>query len=578
MLSSFKKAYLYFMACRTILAAPAEKKVIDLSQKLQEKKEQREQDKIKEELTHSLPTTNIPTSKDQLSEKREQKFLQDVAQEAGVWMHRFSDVRRDSQGFYILKADNPAGNKMHPGDQLADYAMNMTPYWKVIAIVDHRINLEPINSNPFKTGIGAGGAKITKHDVDVYTGENERKAVERINQSIEAGNVDVDKIKYILLGTVPLRFGPNGAEGGWYSASDTRSNRGGNKGLSAKDIMIADAKTLQDHGIPAPLKALNGSMDVYDWDKWVGGSGSEHGYYPKDLDKYVDFSRQMSQRGKWRMDEASLEEMYRKYDPAKLEAYFETILQDVTKLSKEEWDLKYPYYTKNIETISSMYERAVRNQEKTRNEALEYLTEGETPELSSIMRNVFSKERRVSNRNILQLIEMCKEDISYLKYLHDIINLGGSPDYITNEHIIKFFNLIDDIDGLKLAASKLQNSDNIRYTLSYLYEQGEGDVALSELTKHTDDLEVVNSLLGAIDREYGKSEQRKTTFGRNEKLLKFVKDNNIIQKIRAAVAKGDAFSKHHSSELSHRILGAFGPNTVWTPGDEEMVAELKTYR
>jgi hypothetical protein len=575
MLSSFKKAYLYFVACRTIIAAP---KVFDLSQKLHEKKEKTEQEKLKEELAKSLPVTDTRTTKDQLTEKREQKFLQDIEKESGTWMHRFSDVRRDGQGFYILKTDNPAGKEMRTGDQLADYAINMTPYWKVINVVGHRINLEPINSNPFKTGIGAGGAKITKHDLDVYTGEHERKIVDRINKSIDTGDLDIDKIKYILLGTVPVHFGPNGSQGGWYNASDTRSNRGGNKGLTDKDIMMADAKTIKDHGIPVPLKALDGTMDVYDWDKWIGGNGTEQGYYPKDVDKYVDFSRQMTQKGKWRMDDKSLEDMYRSYDPVKLEAYFDEMLQDATKLSKEEWELKYPYYEKNIASVASLYERSKRKQEKARNEALEYLTEGETPELSSIMKNVFSKERRVSNRNVLYLIEMCKEDMSYVKYLHDIINLGGSSDYLTNEAIIKFFNLIDDVDGLKLAAVKLTEPDNIRYTLSYLYEQGQSDLALSELSKHLDNLEIVNSVLGNISREYETSEIRKTTFGRNDKLLKAVKDNNIVQKIQEAVAKGDVFNKHHASELAYRILTAFGPTTMWESGDEELVSKLKTFR
>jgi hypothetical protein len=603
MLPSLKKAYLYFTACLTLLASK-DKKVIDLTQKLQEKKDQQikyqparlnpdeeqksdkkkdlnqriHEKKIKQDLSQSLPNITEIEPADQLSEKREQKFLQEVSEKAGSWMHSFSHVRRDEHGFYILITDNPAGSKMRPGDQLSDYAMNMTPYWKVISVDGERINLEPINSNPFKSGVGAGGAKITKHDIDVYTGEHERKVIERINKSIEEGNVDIDRIKYILLGTVPTRFGPNGAEGGWYNATDTRSNRGGTKGLSSHDIMVADAKSIKEHGIPVPIKALNGTMDPSDWDSWISGNGTDAKYHPKNVDKYVDFYRQTTQKGKWRYQERDLQDMYRRYDPAKLEEHYEQMVMDVAKLSDEEWKEKYPYYEKNVQKTIELYERAKRGLEKNRNQMLEYLTEGETPELNSIMHNVFSKERRVSNRNVLQLIEMCKEDSSNVKYLHDIINLGGSQDYLTNEQIIKFFHLIDDIEGLKLASTKLKDSDNLRYALSYLYEQGESDFALSELVNHTGDLEVVNSLLGNISREYDDSELRKSTFGRNDKLLDFVKTNNIVQKIREAVTRGDVMSKHHAGELASRILSAFGPIMLWVPGDEEMVAELKKYR
>lgn len=573
-----KKARLYLDSCFRILLA-SDKKVLDLSQKLQEKKQKEEQEKLKRDLEAIKPAIEEPgRTIDDLSKKREQKFLSEVEEKAGIWMHRFSDVRKDDSGFFILKSDNPAGYKIRIGDELSDYALNMTPYWRVESIKDQRISLIPINNNPFKTGTGAGGAKITKHDIDVYTGDYERKKIEQVNEAIEKGNIDIDSLKYLLLGTIPVQFGPNGAQGGWYNVNDTYSNRGGRQGLKPKDIMVADAKTIKEYGLPVPIKALDGTMAPYDWDQWISGSGSEDHYFPKDVDKYVDFAKQMTQKGKWRYDEDSIQEMYRKFDPQKLEDYFEQMLKDVAGLSDEEWQKKYPYRDKNVAGVLAAYEFAKQKHEKAKAVGKEYFTEVETDELKSVLENVFSKERRVANRNVLQLIEMAKENPDYIKYLHDIIKIGGAPDYLTNEHIIKFFDLIDDIDGLKLAALHLKDSDNIRYALSYLIGQGEKKFVINKLENYSNNLEVLNGVLGRLSSDYRDSELRKNTFGRNDELLNFIKKNNVLQKIKDAVASGNVVSKHYAGELSALILNSFGPNMLWAPEDEELVRELKVLR
>lgn len=572
MMSHLKKAYIYFSACLSIIANK-DKKVLDLSERLKQKKENDEQQSLKQQLQDATPQIEELTQPDELSVRREQKFLTEVEDKAGIWMHRFSDVRKDDQGYFILKSDNPAGSKMRVGDQLADHALNMTPYWSISSIDGDRVNLTPIGSNPLKTGVGAGGAKITKHDIDVYTGDYERKRVQKINESIDAGTLDIDTIKYILLGTVPVNFGPNGAQGGWYSATDTYSNRGGRKGMSDKEIMMSDAQTLKDHGIPVPVKALDGTMDPHDWGSWVEGNGSNTSYIPKNIDKYVDFHRQMTEKGKYRYDDSGIRDLYHKYSPEKLDEYFDVMLADVAKLSAEEWKSKYPYIDQNTKSVMQMYEWGQRKQEKAKKEAIEYLTEGESEELESILKNVFSKERRVANRNVAMLIEMCKEDMSYAKYLHDIINLGGASDYLANEQIIKFFNLVDDIDGLKLCVQKLKDSDNQRYALSYLFQQGEEEFALANAGQ-TNDLQVINSMLSNIAMQYSESEERKRTFGRNQKLMDFVKKNDILGKLQV-IDVNDSFQKHFAEEIISQIRRAFGPNDLWEPGDAELLNALK---
>jgi hypothetical protein len=571
MLGHLKKAYLYFAIALNVLANK-DKKVLDLSERLKQKKEKDEQQSLQKELQEAIPEVDTSAPVDELSARREQKFLSEVEEKAGIWMHRFSDVRKDDKGYFILKSDNPAGSKMRVGDQLADHAINMTPYWMISGIDGERISLTPIGSNPLKSGVGAGGAKITKHDIDVYTGEYERKRVQQINEAIDAGTLDIDTFKYILLGTVPVNFGPNGAQGGWYSPTDTYSNRGGRKGMQAREIMMQDAQTLKDHGIPVPVKALDGSMDPHDWGSWVEGNGSNTTYIPRNIDKYVDFHRQMTEKGKYRYDDSSLRELYHKYSAEKLDVYFDEMLVDVKSLSPEEWKAKYPYTDQDTASVMQVYKWAQQKQEKAKREAVEYLTEGESEEFEAILKNVFSKERRVANRNVSMLIEMCKEDMSYVKYLHDIINLGGASDYLANEQVIKFFNLIDDVEGLKLCAQKLKDSDNIRYALSYLFQQGEEEFALSKAGQ-TDDLQVINSLLSNMSMQYSDSEERKKTFGRNQKLMEFVKKNNIVDKLKA-IDVNDSYQKHFAGEIISQIRRSFGPDFLWEVGDEELLDQL----
>ena len=265
-------------------------KILDLSKKLEQKKIQDEEKKILEQLEIAKP--EIPTilqNQNELQQKHEQRELSEIEKELGVWLHKFSDVRKDEIGFFILKKDNPAGKKMKPGQLLADLAINTTPYWKITSIEQNRINLEPIGNNPFLTGIGAGGAKLTNYDVSVFTGDAEKKRVEQIINKMQKGNATIDDVIYLLDGTVPTQMGPNGAQGGWYNLDDTRSNRGGMKNMTPKQIMVSDAKKLVGWGFTGiPIKALNGEMEPKTWESWLENNNREEVYIPKNLENYID--------------------------------------------------------------------------------------------------------------------------------------------------------------------------------------------------------------------------------------------------------------------------------------------------
>lgn len=194
------------------------------------------------------------------------------------WMYPFTKVKKDTiEGWLISWSEEEPGYIPDPdlvniGDLVSDTVPNAPPYWKVTGIVDKTIYLDPYGDNPFLTGVGAGGAPLTDIDYKVFTGEAEKEAIDKILQRIhEKQYADYNDISYILLGSQPFRFGPNGAEGGWYTATDWHT-RGYNKGMAPEEIMSADAATLQKLGLEVPKSALAGTLDPYAWNKLVTGS------------------------------------------------------------------------------------------------------------------------------------------------------------------------------------------------------------------------------------------------------------------------------------------------------------------
>lgn len=230
----------------------------------------------------------------QFNEERYQKdikrrFKQDpgevVLQHYGVWTYPFNLVKKNSEGYYIDWFENPGSirylEKVQIGDKVADFALNMTPYWEVNFVDEDKgqIWLTPIDPNPYITGQGAGGAEWTSHDEEVSSGQYEDRRQNEIINAIRTKEIaSPSDVKYLLKGTIPVHIGPNLSQGGWYSASDLSHNRGGREGLGFKDIQQADAIALSKLGFQVPQLALDGKMDPEVWSRFIDGSSID----PKD--------------------------------------------------------------------------------------------------------------------------------------------------------------------------------------------------------------------------------------------------------------------------------------------------------
>jgi hypothetical protein len=483
--------------------------VIDLSDKFKQKQEDQQQKNILQQLNQSAPDVQEPVQLSELEKAREKKLLSDVytsEEYGGVWMHRFSDVRKDDSGFFILKSDNPAGQQMSSGQLLADFSLNMTPYWKITKIQGDRINLEPIGPNPFLTGVGAGGAKLTDSDIRVFTGEYEKERIAKIQKMLQEGTATLDNVIYLLDGMVPTQIGPNGSQGSQYDASD-RANRGGRKGMSAKDIMISDAQKLRNWGFVVPQKALSGDLDPYQWDKWLSGNGNgiyDAKYVPKDVDKYLDYYRKMTEKGRWHYDEKDLAQ------------------------KKEQLSQKKP--------------------------SGELWTEGEDESEESIIRNVFNKERRVSVRNTKLLIEMARENPQYIIYLYDMMRIGKA-NWQANEKVLQFFEESDDVEGLKLGAKHLNDTDNRRYAISYL-AKFDPNAAL-QAVRENEPLSSFRGLFGSIISvaNDGDATNRESVL---DSIIETCKRHNLIQRIGDAFREKDYQVQYEADEVLGSLRNALG--------------------
>ena len=444
--------------------------IVDLSEKLKERKEEKERLKALEELSESLsaePSEEASNIVD-LSEK---KFLEEIQEAAGVWMHPFSQVHKDDSGFYILKTENLSGKKIKKGDLVADYAINMSPYWKVESIVNDRINLEPIGQNPFKTGIGAGGAKITSYDVKIFSGKYEEERRQKALSALNSGNADIDDVKYLLLGTVPVQMGPNGAQGGWYNPNDTYSSRGGRLRMSPQQIIKEDAKQLKEWGFKVPKKALDGTINKDAWSNWLEGHASE-----RELQEY--------------------------------------------EIDEDNEDINY-----------------LKNQ---------------------IINNKDRRSNRVAIVKLLKIIQEGQVDDSVLS---EIINEGGSPDYLSNEKIIYYFSRKEDIENLKLCINKLKDTDNKALCYMKLIEIDPASAedflkeesSIKGLYRGFSDLKRLNEVKGTSLFDL-----------KNQWAVNFIKDNNILNKVKTAITEQMSYEdKSTLEDFLASMLSAFGNPYFW---------------
>ena len=166
------------------------------------------------------------------------------------------------------------------GEKIADTVRSIVPYWSVSDIDSNKniVYLNPIPPNPFVPNaegevVGAGGKIFDDTDFDVMSGKYETEKIDKLLDVINNKEYkDIRDIAYILLGTVAVQAGPNGSQGGWYAAG-SGNNRGFQKGLNEKDIMQKDAKTIKEKlHMEVPESAINGTLNVGEWNQFVGGA------------------------------------------------------------------------------------------------------------------------------------------------------------------------------------------------------------------------------------------------------------------------------------------------------------------
>lgn len=444
--------------------------VLDLSGRLQEKREESERSKTREELLKSSPE---PDNQSELniinlkSNKEDKELASELYDATGVWQHPFNQVHKDDVGFYILKHENPSGKSMSKNQLVADYAINMTPYWKITSIQGNRINLQPIEKNPFATGVGAGGAKLTQHDVKVYSGEYEKDRINKAHQAISSGNADVDDVKYLLLGTVPVQMGPNGSQGGWYNPYDVRNNRGGQKNLSEQQIIKQDAIQLKEWGFDVPKSALEGSISARAWEEWLDGNPSEkesyefEGLSSNEIDKLISQIKHKDRR-------IARSSMNNIIDLVKKNKIPESILEDVVKeggssdyLSNEKI-ISYFYEEKNIDGLKLCLEKLQDND----NKEVSYLRLIE-------LDPTFAEENLASQDNIRTLYRGFSElkDKHRVKGDFDMKNVWA-VNFIKNNNLLNkiesFLKIKEDLDydskyKLKDLVSSMMDSFGIPY-------------------------------------------------------------------------------------------------------------------
>lgn len=210
-------------------------------------------------------------------------FQRRVHRARGFWLYPFSKVKQQSgEGWFIDWLGEPEGipiDEVEIGHKVADWSLNETVYWTVRDVdVDHgRIWLEPTDENPFITGVGAGGARLTDWDWKALTGEAHKEGVNRALRWVQAGcKARYDVFTKLLKGVVPTQFGPNGAQGGWYNVDDT-SNVGSREGMTKREIVAWDAHALARLGLDVPASALRGEVDPDVWTRFVDGSDETSG-------------------------------------------------------------------------------------------------------------------------------------------------------------------------------------------------------------------------------------------------------------------------------------------------------------
>jgi hypothetical protein len=387
----------------------------------------------------------------------------------------FPAVQKDDDRFYVDLDRFPAMRGLRRGQGLTDaYTAALHPpiYWQVTSLEPGRAWLAPVPPNPLSTGIGAGGATITDRDVEVLSGDYERKALAYAKSKLESGTATIDDVRYLLLGTVAVNFGPNGAQGGWYNPSD-RSNRGGRKGLSPEQVVHVDARWLADHGFAVPVAALEWPIRIAvdDWGEWVQGPpdprDSTPDYNPDPV-AYIAYIRKMTRGGIYRYDDASIAQFARRVDRDAMARWGERMVRKFLS-DRDAFVRDNPYMADyHLADVIRFVSGSIEGQERevARTRSFDVAGEDATRD-DSVRDHLYHPERRVSCRSAS--LAVLRAELGHVdpKWAHwrgilmDWIR-WGKADYFAHERALKFFERTGDAEALELGLS-LPDPTNRRY-------------------------------------------------------------------------------------------------------------------
>lgn len=499
------------------------------------------------------------------------KLATEYHETTGSWMHRFSDVRKDDRGFHILHEDNPDAWRMKPGDLIQDLAVSPQPYWTVSKNEANRVSLEPFGANPFLTGVGAGGARITMEDIRVMTGEYEEDRVRAIWNALESGTVRrIDSVAYLLLGTVGVNFGPNGPQGGWYNPGDTFSNRGGREGMSAEEIVKADAQTLRELGFLISEAVIDGDVNTRDFGDFVGGSVGHFTRWEETppFDTEIFKERAMANYER----RGLLKDAYeRKVLPQKLEAWDIAIelwqqAGGFTHDQIDSYDASFitEHFDIDPEMVSDVH-RHLRNMLKWQT----YSTLEEDPSNidNAIMLLDYLQadiQMRAVGRCLMHIASADDESVdrcyaALLRFLE-----RGEGDWLVNEAIILFFSYFIPNPQPLIMASKLPDGTNRKY--AYWGLTALKDPYINQAIFTEDDPEALSALASALV-------SNKYMPGRHE-------TDYLAQKLLGILETGTTIPRYHARDGLAKLMPMLRKQELnWREASEAVRAyDRETYK
>lgn len=428
----------------------------------------------------------------------------------GMVMVSFQAVRKGPDGTWGFDPQDQLHLlSLRPGDLVRDRSLNTTPYWRVLRQEADRVVLEPISPNPLATGVGAGGAPIGEYDLLVLSGEYERQRLSNIRAALASGRqLQIDEVTYLLLGTCPTRFGPNGAEGGWYCPADTCSCRGGRKGMTPEQVVLADAHWLRDHGFAVPRGALTDPplIDVRTWTDWVNGPQQDfHPGLSPSLSTHLAWIREQTRIGRYRYDEQGIAEVARKGSREALERYLDRMLRDFL-FNPEAFKKAHPYGPDTLMEIVGWGTRRLEEQKKTllAQHLLDIPGEDSRND-ESIQRHLYHPDRRVSVRNAVFAVhraELGEIDDRWAHWRDILVQLlrWGQADYLANEQALKHFAHTQDVEALRIGA-QLPDEDNRKLAFSALVRANPDDAL--DLLQREPNPGPIDSALYQIEHTFG---------------------------------------------------------------------------